>query len=204
MIRSFLRWTIEVKPSSSMRAMSPVWNQIRPSGSARSACGALVRLVPVALHHLRARDAELAGLADAAARACPVSTSTTFMSVSDTGRPIVPGFRIAELRRGVRDRRRLRQAVAFVQRPSDPALELVDHFQRTRRAAAVERGARARGRTRRPSGDSAARRRASARRGSRSGGDRGWRRAPASGSYFGWMICSAPIRRPIIMHTEKA
>ena len=80
-----------------------------------------------------------------------------------------------ELRRRVRDRRRFRQSVAFVQRPADPPLELLDHLDRTRRAAAVERAARARGRTRRPADGSAATRTPSARRGSRSAGNRGSR-----------------------------
>ena len=52
-----------------------------------------------------------------------------------------------ELRRRVRDRRRFRQAVAFVQRAADGALELLDHFDRAWRAAGVEEAAPVRGRT---------------------------------------------------------
>ncbi len=93
-IMSFFRWTIDVYPSSSMRATSPVWNHVRPSACLRRTfalswgffqypfitCGPEMHSSPAS---------------PTGSSRVPVSTSTIFMSVSGNGNPIVPSLRNA-------------------------------------------------------------------------------------------------------------
>jgi hypothetical protein len=64
--------------------MSPV----RKKPSARHHLGGLVGALPVAGHHLRAADGDLAGLAGGTSRR--PSSSSSFSSVPGSGRPMVP------------------------------------------------------------------------------------------------------------------
>src|SRR5204863_6297085 len=91
---------------------------------------------PVALHDLRSRDAQLAGLAERQLARAGFDVDDLHVGVwkrqADCARPAN-----RELRRRVRDGRGLRQPVAFRQRPPDAALELVKDFHGARGAAAV-------------------------------------------------------------------
>jgi hypothetical protein len=99
-------------------------------------------LVPIAHHHLRPAETDLAGLAGFQ-QVLRSSSETTSQIVPGTGRPIEPGFRAAVRRVDTGHRRGFAQAIAFQQGGTRLRLEGLGDFERQGRAAGdadVERG----------------------------------------------------------------
>ncbi len=171
-------------------------------GSVSEHVGAVFGLVPVAFHHLRPRDAQLARLPDRQLVPAALDVHDLHVRVGEWQSDGAHPSR-GELRRGVRDRRGLRQPVPFVQRAADAALEFFHDLDRADvTLSTMPQPARARARPLRDGSERHDKR--LARQGSTSGESREIDASTCSGSYLGWMTCSAPSRRPTIMQTVKA
>ena len=98
----------------------------------------LVPTLPIALHDLRARDAQLPGFAERQLARAGLDIDDLDVGVyhRDADRT---GLARGQLWRRVGHRRGFRQTVPFAQVASEGALPLVDDFDRARRAAGVER-----------------------------------------------------------------
>ena len=145
---SLARSTMYTKPSSSMRATSPVWSQ----PSVNVAVGRL-GLVPVALHDVRALDPQLADLADRRARRRPRRRPSRRRPRPARRRCRACAIVDAGVDR--RDRRRLGQPVAVARRAAgEHLLDAAHELGRRRRAAVADRLARSRCRASRSRADS--------------------------------------------------
>src|SRR5215203_3520341 len=99
--------------------------------------GRLVGPVPVALHHLRAGDAQLALFADGDFLFARLKVNDLDVRVGQ-GQPDAAGLAPVERRRRVRDGRSLGEPVSLLQSAARQPLELLDDLDRQRGRAAVE------------------------------------------------------------------
>src|SRR5262249_31146794 len=96
-----------------------------------------LRAVPVPLHDLWSRDAQLAGIA-------ALELLRSAFEIDDLDgcvgqrQPDTPGLTPCKLRRAMRGRGSFRQAVSLVQGSSDATFEFFNHLHRTWCAARVE------------------------------------------------------------------
>ena len=99
--------------------------------------GGFVGFVPVAFHHLRSADAQLASFAHRKLARARFDVDDLHIGVRkrQTDRAHLAS---RELRRRMGHGRRFRQAVSLVERAAGAPLEFFHHFDRTLRAAAVE------------------------------------------------------------------